>query len=755
MPTSAALPAEPTPLIGRKTVLADLRAGLGEARILTIVGAGGVGKTRIALRLARDVARRFRDGAVFVRLDSAADASDVLRAVAAELGAPHSLPLLIDHLAGLELLLVLDTCDRVLAGCAEFALAIVQSCQEVKLVATSREAMKIAGERIHVLSPLATSAAGVSDPQQLAVGAVELFVERSPADRDAPPSCPPDLDAIAEICRRLDGVPLAIERAAGRRVVLSARDILERLDLDLLTSQDRDVIERHRSLRATMQWSFETCSPLEQEAWALLSVFDGHWHPDAAEAALAPCGLSPVGVVDLMQALVTKSIVDTVEADGSVRYAMLDATRRFGRELLAERGGLDEARERIRDWFLAQLVEANRTWLGPEQASWLSRFRHELPSLTAAVEFSLATDRSPAAAMRLLVLGWRIAWGAQGRLADVIPLLDRALAAQRGATSERAAALALRGMLLGLAGEPASAFFEEARTIAAERDDPSAIAFIDGAEATAAQEPRESVRLFRRALSSSPYPGSPVDEAFFTAGLALAYDRLGREQEAVTVRERFLQAGAASGERYEGAALLLHASAIRLRENDAKQARELARGSLVLQRALTAPLGVAHALHAIGRAELADGEIAKGSVLLGAADAVWRDAQHLPQPGPFSTDAARYRCGGASTRLAPIVGGIEKGRRLSADEAIRLALGETGPLAITAARRQADGQLSAREYEVCDLITEGLTDREIATRLVISVRTVNNHVQRILAKLGFSSRTQIVAWRLRSTQYNP
>ncbi|GAB3575637.1 LuxR family transcriptional regulator [Leifsonia lichenia] len=754
MPSSAVLPAETTPLIGRKADITDARAALGETRILTIVGAGGVGKTRVALRLAHDVTRRFRDGAAFVRLDDAADSSAVLRAVASELRAPDALPHLIDHLAGLELLLVLDTCDRVLSGCAELVLAIVRSCPDVKVVATTREAMKIAGERIHVVAPLTTPADDSCDPQQLAAGAVELFVERSPADRDALPTGTPDLASIAAICRRLDGLPLAIEHAAGRRVVLSARHILDRLDLELLTSQDRDVIERHRSLRTTMQWSYQTCSPLEQEAWALLSVFDGHWDPDAAAAVLAPCGLSSVGVLDLIQSLVTKSIVDRAEAGGSVRYAMLDATRRFGRELLAERDGLDAARERVRDWYLAQLTEGNRAWLGPEQGAWLSRFSHELPSLTAAVEYSLSGGRSPETAIRFLVLGWRIAWGAQGRLADFLLLLERALSASSASTTDLAIGLALHAMLLGLAGKPAAALFGEARAIAVERGDSAALAFLDGAEATAAQEPHESVRLFKRALSVTPYPGSPVDEAFFRAGLALAYERLGCEQEATTLREGLLQAGAASGERYEGAALLLHASAMRLRKGDAKQARELARHSLVLQRALMAPLGLAHALHAIGRAELASGEFATGSMLLGAAEAVWRGTAHLPQPGPFSADAARYSSGGSSARLTTIVGGIEKGQKLSVDEAIRLGLGERGPLSLSSARRSGDGQLSAREYEVCDLITEGLTDREIATRLVISVRTVNNHVQRILAKLGFNSRTQVVAWRMRSSGYN-
>lgn len=761
MSPSAALPSEATSLVGRKAELAEVRAALGGSRILTIVGAGGVGKSRVALRLAHDVARTFRDGSLFVQLDGASGSSDVLpvvaKALALPLDAPARLATVLDHLAGRELLLVLDTCDRVLSGCADLVLAIVRSCPEVKVVATTREALRIAGERIHVVPPLPTPD-DASDSRQPVAGSVELFLARSPADRDAPPSGPPDLASIAAICRRLDGVPLAIEHAAGRRVVLSARHILERLDLDLLTSQERDVTERHRSLRATLRWSYETCSPTEQEAWALLSVFDGPWDPDATAALLEPLGLSAVGVIDQLQSLVTKSIVDRTESGGHVWYSMLDVTRRFGRDLLAEHRVHDAARARHRDWYLRQLAEANEKWLGPQQAYWLTRFAHELPNVTAAVEFSLGAGRNPGAALGLLVRGWRIAWGTQGRLTDFLGLLGRALTAETAetaVTADRAVGLALHGMLLGLAGDGASAgLLSDARTIATRLGDPVALAFVDGAAATVEDDPHESIRLFQRALGPEPYPGSPPDEAFFTAGLALAYDRLDLDERAATVRERLLRIGA-NGERYEGAALLLHSSAMSLRRGDARQAQALARHSLVLQRGLHSPFGIAHALHAMGRADLSAGDLANGPVLLGAAEAVWRGARQLPQPAPFSTDAARYSSvSGASTRSALIESGRAKGLGLSVDEAIRVALGEAAPVQASGGRRMGDGRLSAREYEVCDLIAEGMTDREIATRLVLSVRTVNNHVQRILAKLGFSSRTQIVAWRIRSSEYD-
>ncbi|QJA00144.1 LuxR C-terminal-related transcriptional regulator [Leifsonia sp. PS1209] len=759
MSSTADLPTETTPLIGRKADIADARSALGETRILTIVGAAGIGKTRIALRLAHDVKRRFRDGALLVRLDDASDAHDVVHAVAEGLGRSTSTENthaeVISALAGRELLLVLDTCDRVLDGCASLIVSIIDACPHVKVVTTSREALRIAGERIQVVHPLSAPTSEAADPRQSTTGAVELFLDRSQPDRDAPPAGGPDLASISAICRSLDGVPLAIEHAAGRRVVLSARHILERLDLELLSSQDRGLTERHHSLRAALQWSYDAFTPLEQEAWTLLSVFDGRWCPEATAAVLAPCALSPIRMLDLMQALVAKSIVDSEETDGQVWYSMLDGTRRFGRELLQDHPGYQATRMRHREWYLQQLVEANETWLSDRQGAWLTRFAHELPNLTAAVEFSLA-ELGPDAALALLVRGWRIAWGSHGRLAEFRTLLDRALEAASGLeTAEHATALAISGTFLGLDGDAgAHGVFAEARRIARALCEAATMAFVDGAAASAARDARESIRLFHSALRLDPQPRSPADVAFFTSGLALAYERLGFDQSATIVRERFLRSAAANGERYEGAALLLHSAAYRLRRGDAKEAQELARQSLVLLRELRAPLGIAHALHAIGRADLAAGDLAKGHVIIDAAEAVWRGAGELPQPGPFPGDAARLGArNGSPSRQGRAADGEDSAIELPMEDAIRLALGEAIAVPPTSARRLVDGQLSARELEVCDLITEGLTDREIAARLVLSVRTVNNHVQRILAKLGFTSRTQVAAWRLRTRGY--
>lgn len=758
--TSGGLPPAATRLVGRKPELAAARIALGETRILTITGTGGVGKTRVALQLAHDVKRRFAGGAVLVVLDDATDAGGLLHSILDALGLTASptdaLATIIAHLADAELLLILDTCDRVLGACAEVVLAIVTACDRITIVATTREPLRIAGERIQIVRPLSPPADDPADPQRLATGSVELFLDRSMVDQDTLHTSGPDLTSVAAICRRLDGVPLAIELAAGRRVVLSARDILERLDLDLLTSQDRNVVERHRSLRASIRWSYETCSPVEQEAWALLSVFAGRWHPDATIAVLESLGLSAVGVLDLVQSLVSKSIVDRVEAHDQVWYSMLDGTRRFGRELLGDRDDVDAVRERHRDWYLQLLIEASETWLSARQASWLSRFADELPDITAAVEFSLVDRRGPGSALAILIPGWRILWGTQTRLTEFIGLLERALAAESALTADRAIGSAIHGMVTGLQGAPAaSSRFDEARAIAARLGDRSALAFIDGARATVERDPRESLRLFERALGGDPspgdrYPGSPADGAFFLAGLALTYDRLGLER-AESVREKVLQVGASNGERYEGAALLLHASAISLQRGDAAQAGALARRSLVLQRELPNPLGIAHTLHAIGRADLSAGDLALGPVFLGVAEAAWRGAGQLPQPGPFSTAVSAYDgATGSPARSALLEARRAKGLGLSVDDAIRTALGEPPPEPAPPRRHSGDGQLSAREAEVCDLITDGLTDRQIAARLVLSVRTVNNHVQRILAKLGFSSRTQVVAWRLRS-----
>jgi predicted ATPase/class 3 adenylate cyclase len=402
------LPAQLTTFVGRERELAEVAALLAECRLVTLAGAGGAGKTRLAIQAARQLQGAFPHGIWLVELAPLADPLLVPQAALAVLGLQEDgqrtpLQILIDYLQPKTLLLLLDNCEHLIEACAGLSQALLQACPDLRILASSREALGVAGEAAYRVPSLATPPADwLPAPAELAqLDAVRLFVERAAAARPGFALTEQNAAAVAQICRRLDGIPLAIELAAARVKVLAPEQIAARLDdrFRLLTGGSRTALPRQQTLRALIDWSYSLLSPEEQLLLRRLAVFTGGWTLEAAEAVCAGEGIEPYDVLDLLERLVDKSLALLVEEGGEVRYRRLETIRQYAREKFADS---DEAAT-VRDRHLAHYVtfcETADTGLQMFDAvTWGRRLVQELDNIRAALEWALPGD--PLSALRI------------------------------------------------------------------------------------------------------------------------------------------------------------------------------------------------------------------------------------------------------------------------------------------------------------------------------------------------------------------
>jgi len=439
-PTSG-IPEALTALVGRDEELRDLARLLGEHRLLTLVGPGGVGKTRLALELARSESVGLELGGCLVELAPVGDPAGVRGAVAAalELPDPHRLAEVIGDRA---LLLVLDNCEHVITTAAEVAEDLLQHCPALRIVATSREGLRVGGETIWPVPPLATG------------DAVRLFVARARAAGAPQDLSDDDLAVVGDICTRLDGLPLAIELAAARARSFPLPQISARLSdrFRLLTGGSRTALPRQQTLRAVVDWSYELLFDQEQRAFERLSVFPGGCDLATAEGVCADEALEASDLEDLIHALVEKSLVIAVPNGDAVRFTLLQTLAQYGRERLTERGDAVRIRDAMAKHFARLCAESAAAYTGDGQRSWLTAIDQEHDNLRAALDWAVDNDDAETA---LLIAGGT-AWPhwLTGGVAEGKRWLDDAFAC-KGDADERTRALALtgRGLLEFLLGE--------------------------------------------------------------------------------------------------------------------------------------------------------------------------------------------------------------------------------------------------------------------------------------------------------------
>ncbi|MDH6676863.1 putative ATPase [Rhodococcus sp. LBL1] len=634
------LPLELTSFVGRRRELTEIKNDLAASHLVTLTGIGGVGKTRLALRAAADVRRAFDDGVYLVELAEVGDPSLVVDVVAAALRLRNRSPrplvdAVIEFVASRHVLLVLDNCEHVIEAAADLAHAMLRAGPQLRVLATSREPLGIQGEAVFRVPPLATpdleprGVAAKAPPSE----AVTLFAERAAASEPGFELTESNRDAVAEICRHLDGLPLPIELAAARTRAMSPQQILERLAdrYKLLVMGPRDVPTRMQTLRLSMDWSFELLQPEEQLLWARLAVFAGSFEIDAAEGICAE-GMTTDELLDLVTSLVDKSILIRGPVEAVARFRMLETVREFGREKSEQSGEYPELRRRHRDWYQQLALDAEADWISPRQVEWIVRLDRELPNLREAMAFSLTETSEPDNQAGLRIAGALFPfWLSRGLFREGGHWLDLALAHYpRRPTAERVNALQAAGMLAGLHGAfPAgTALIAEGQSLLDELDDPVSavrLALADGFLALYGADPDRAIERLHTAIETlGTHDITPYIDVGIQVVLGWAYGVHGDIAQSMECNERVLATTEDRGESMFRSYALWGTAIVRWMEGDLDRARRSADEGLRLIRSVDDPATGAIYLGVLACIAWSADETERAAVLLGAADSLRR-----------------------------------------------------------------------------------------------------------------------------------
>ncbi|TQM26412.1 protein kinase domain-containing protein [Nocardia bhagyanarayanae] len=745
-------PVELTSFVDRRTELTEATNALSAARLVTLTGIGGVGKTRLAVRVADNAEGGFAGGMAFVDIGEVRDESLLVSIVAGALGVRDRSvrPLrevLVEFLADREVLLVLDNCEQMVDAVAELADSLLRACPGLRILATSREPIGLDGEVVLPINPLA-----VPDPDRLPRSlarndAMRLFAERAAAAVAGFEITEDNKVTIARICRRLDGLPLPIELATARLRVMSPEQILQRLTdrFALLTRGSRSAPPRQQTLRMCVDWSYELCTPDEQRVWAQLSVFAGSFEFDAAQHI---CGDDPaVDLLDTVASLVDKSILVREEAGSAVRFGMLGTVRDYGREKLRETGEYVEVRRRYRDWYEKLALDAEAGLASARGLYWVGRLRREQPDLRQALEFSVSDN--PEVGIRIAAAVWPF-WFVQGSLGEGRRWLDRLLARRTGRlTVDQAVAFYAASLMAAVQGDLAAAarLVREGRALVEESTDPLTRARIDFAEGVLALfggDPSAAHPYLENAVEVSAKYGDALFRIDAVTNLGVAHELRHDFEKAVEYYEHALALADECGETLYRPYVLWSLAVLSWRQGDRARATRLLAESLRVSRTVNDRTDASMCLRVSAWIAAEEDNAERAVVLMAAAEQIGRSvgtsSMWFPELLVYEEECERRTREALSERT--YTAAQREGAALGFDAAIAYALGENAPSAPDVAGRK----LTKREREVAELIAEGLTNREIATRLVISPRTAQGHVEHLLTKLGFTSRTQVAAW---------
>lgn len=738
------VPWEITSFVGRRSELAQLRAVLAGTRMLTLIGPGGVGKTRLALRAAAMMQPRFAGGLALVELGGVEDAGLVARSVASALelrddSGRWPVSLLAEHIAAREFLLILDNCEHLVDACAVLVDGLLHSCPALRILATSRQPLGIAGEATLLVPSLSVP----PEDRRCRLGdvarteAAQLFGERAAAAAPGFALTNANADTVAALCRRLDGIPLAIELAAVRLRVFSAEQILERLDqrLGLLTSGIRTAPVRQRTLRATIEWSHDLLASGEQVLFRRLAVFPAAFELDTATTICGGRGLAASDVLPTLAALVEKSMV---ARDGG-RYRLLETLREYARERLRDAGEETTLLGAHRDWCAALSHRARGEWTGPDQAKWFDRMASVHADVRTALEFSLAEADRAETGLALAADLW-LYWQARGHLGEgrrwlsaLLDRLPRVRPRARGLWVAGFLALSQRDL------DAAQPLLRNALALARRSEDAASAAFAHqylGVVALFGGDLTRASNELTAAIRGHDRVGEPAG-AFARADLALVTHLRGEHERASELFQASLDSSRRSGDGWTRSHALWGLGLLAADQGEPDRALELEREALALMAALDERTGIALRLEALAWIAGAADDVGRAARLLGAADAVWTSIPScLPDPMRSRRDVCAKRAR-ASLGHALFERLRRQGAAMSREEAIAYAL-KRRPV-------PRSNSLSPREDEVAQLLAAGLSDREIAAELVISIRTAQSHVSHILSKLRLRSRTQVAA----------
>jgi predicted ATPase/DNA-binding CsgD family transcriptional regulator len=770
-PSLGSLPSQITSFVGRRREVAEVKAALREHRLVTVVGSGGAGKTRLALEAAYQTARSYAGGCWFIDLGKHPAQRTIIDHVASALRLTRetgqwTVEELADRLEHRETLLIFDNCEHVVHEVADLVQGLLRSTSTVAVLATSRQALGVGGERLLHLDGLTfPSNSQVGSPAQLAAfESVVLFVDRGR-------SIVPDFDltaenaaAVADIARRLEGLPLAIELAAARLRILSPQQIASRLENQFrLLRLPRGLDERHQTLRATIEWSYDLCSSVERLCWARLSVFPADFELDAAESVASGGHVEPDAVLELVGALIDKSILrTTLQGAEHTRYRFTEPVRDFGRNKLAEIEPNGVARSRHLEHF-SQLASAVPELLfGSSQIERTRALRAERANLEAALgQAVIEQDMEAADTLACAIALVSFASGSLGESSEALSMASRH-DGNRSTARVRllwlSAWLAINQGDLDLARRRAAECRRLAQLIGDQRGIVHALQYIGECELLAG-DVHAAERDCRRALQSARRMDDDHLLATTLVRHAQVLDALGQRDEARVALEESVAISDRVGEKWCRGFALWNLALLMQAMGRPDEAARSAHVALDSKELFEDVVGIAQALEVMAwcSADLDDPK--RAAVLLGAAESVWASTGAVL---PARLVPRRDEC---ERRIAAELGSDaylslrSEGRSLRPDDAVVWAWdsahhGATAthparPSAeddATAPGRSTKSPLTAREKEVAILVGRGLKNREIAESLVISTRTAEAHVDHIMAKLGFTSRAQISAW---------
>jgi predicted ATPase/DNA-binding CsgD family transcriptional regulator len=856
------LPLELNRFIGRERELRELKPLLWSTRLLTLTGPGGCGKTRLALHLAADLLDAFADGAWLVELAALSDPALVPQAVASALdlreqaGRPVQ-QILIDYFGSREVLLVLDNCEHLILACAQLAEALLHTCPNLRIVATCREALNIAGEIAWLVPPLSLpdpKTSNLADALQQSE-AVQLFITRAVSAQPTFGMTDQNATTITQICQRLDGLPLAIELAASRVKALSVEQIAAYLDdrFRLFTGGYRTALPRHQTLQAAIDWSYSLLSEAERTLFRRLSVFAGGWTVEAAEATAGFDGMEAADVLKLLSRLIDKSLVQVQEQSGAARHGMLETIKQYAYERLIASDELDWVQARQMDFFLNVAEQANREIHGPQQIEWIDRLEADHDNYRVALSWCMSTQQTEAALRLLGALAW--SWQLRGYYSEVRTWFNKVRALPEVTDYPTAYAkmlnnVAYQGWKLG-DYRNARSFLEESRaiwlTLGAEGecglaealswlgmvarwdklDNQTALSFVEQGVALyrkCGDRWGLAVGLFHLGIAARDQHDYAVALSWFEQSLAM-FRQLGDLVFISRVSQNMGRLVLQQGD-FETARSLIeqalmtdqrlnHKSGIALGLSDLgnvyryrgeyDRAEELYEKSLAVSREYHLKPNVNDALHFLGLVALHRNQSALAAqyftdaydagcdidengnataLLIGLAAVAAETNQPERAAKLFGAgqsfhvasvfemvpldraefdrhiSVAREQLGEAAFEAAQA-----KGRAMTMEQAVDYALAGTdavpqvdgpSPTAVSLQTAHAKfGGLTAREREVAVLVAQGQSNRDIATTLVLSERTVASHVSNILSKLEFNSRTQIAAWAIEKGLVNP
>ncbi|MEV2277513.1 tetratricopeptide repeat protein [Nocardiopsis sp. NPDC049922] len=792
--------------VGRERDIVDLGRLLGTARMVTLTGTGGIGKTRLALHLAERVLRRFPDGVRFIDLSEASTHDQALRTVASGLQAVEDdartvMEAIITALRTQNLLLLLDTCEHAVGPMAELCEAVLRDCPRVRILATSRQPLHVSEENIWRVPPLSLPARPTptdpyaADPAPIPrrdtqrYESVRLFVTRAHAARSGFEMTRENSGYVAEICRMLDGMPLAIELAAARVRVLSVQQILRRLDdrFRLLTSDGSDDLPaRQRTLRAVLEWSHDLLTEPERRLLHRLSVFTT-WYLEAAEEVCSGDGVDPADILPLHFSLVDKSlVVMDAEIDGTTHYRLTETVRAYAAERLAEEGDEDERWERYLRFSVQHLeqiaagVAKPLTW--EERLGQLRLLDHHRDNHARVTQWALSRGRVDDALRVCVAL--RPYWLVRDLSAEGGRALESVLDTDPDRQSPvlRTRALALHAELrLDLDPAPrvsalAQCALEAARACREPGAAASALTTLAAlALRTGALD--EGRRYADRAREWARGVGDPITDGSTLGVLARLARRRGDTEEAVRHLEHSMEVAEGLGDRWSVARSLHGLGSIAAEERDHDRARELLSEALAVFSALEAAPAAARCARTLGRLLLNDGDVLEAreplstclrlSFTSGQRIAVARALEALAELALAEREAERAaalagvasdlrtslgRPSAETVRLRSAVerrvGGARAAEAWNAWRTLPLEQVRDRALAFPRAPDRAAGpeSLTPREREIAELAGQGLSNREIAERLTISQATAARHVANIFRKLSISSRTQLTGW---------